>query len=102
MPEIEKIIRDEYDIIVAGAGNAALSAAIAARDAGASVLVLEKAPMAARGGNSYFTGGLVRFPFSGIDDVEDLIDPLSDDERALIDLPAYSEEQLYTDLMRVS
>ena len=44
--EIEKIIRDEYDIIVAGAGNAALSAAIAARDAGASVLVLEKAPMA--------------------------------------------------------
>ena len=60
MPEIEKIIRDEYDIIVAGAGNAALSAAIAARDAGASVLVLEKAPMAARGGNSYFTGGIFK------------------------------------------
>jgi tricarballylate dehydrogenase len=102
LPEIEKITRDEYDVIVAGAGNAALSAAIAARDGGASVLVLEKAPMAARGGNSYFTGGLVRFPFSGIEDVEELIDPLSDDERALIDLPTYSEEQLYTDLMRVS
>ena len=102
MPAIEKITRDEYDVVVAGAGNAALSAAIAARESGASVLVLEKAPKAARGGNSYFTGGLVRFPFSGIDDVEELIDPLSDDERGLIDLPPYSEESLYADLMRVS
>jgi len=33
-----------YDVAVAGTGNAALCAALAAREAGASVLVLEKAP----------------------------------------------------------
>ena len=34
----------EYDVIVVGAGNAALSAAIAARETAGSVLVVEKAP----------------------------------------------------------
>ena len=46
----------EYDVIVVGAGNAALSAAIAARESCQSVLVVEKAP-------EYFRGGPVRFAF---------------------------------------
>ncbi len=44
-----------YDVIVAGAGNAGLSAAIVAAEAGARVLVLESAPPAYRGGNSRHT-----------------------------------------------
>ena len=47
-----------YDVLVAGAGNAALSAAIAARQSGASVLVVEAAPREMRGGNSRHTRNL--------------------------------------------
>ena len=60
-----------YDVIVVGAGNAALCAALAAREHGASVLVLEKAPEHLRGGNTYFTGGGYRFPYRGLDDIRD-------------------------------
>ncbi|MEM7043187.1 MAG: FAD-dependent oxidoreductase, partial [Pseudomonadota bacterium] len=44
-----------YDIAVIGGGNAALCAAMTAAEAGASVLVLETAPKAYRGGNSRHT-----------------------------------------------
>jgi tricarballylate dehydrogenase len=47
-----------YDVLVAGGGNAALCAAIAARRSGASVLVLEAAPKHMRGGNSRHTRNL--------------------------------------------
>ncbi|AWC22403.1 Fumarate reductase flavoprotein subunit precursor [Aminobacter sp. MSH1] len=45
----------EYDVLVAGGGNAALCAAISARRAGASVLVVEAAPRFYRGGNTRHT-----------------------------------------------
>ncbi|HET8997887.1 MAG TPA: FAD-dependent oxidoreductase, partial [Acetobacteraceae bacterium] len=54
MPEWSKT----YDVLVAGGGNAALCAAITARQAGASVIVLESAPKALRGGNSRHTRNL--------------------------------------------
>ena len=47
-----------YDLIVIGGGNAALSAAVTARRAGASVLMVEHAPRAFRGGNSRHTRNL--------------------------------------------
>ena len=60
---------DSYDVVIVGAGNAALSAAMAARENGASVLVLEKAHQDEKGGNSYFTAGGFRFCHNGIDDL---------------------------------
>jgi tricarballylate dehydrogenase len=57
-PDDARAIADHprrYDVVVAGGGNAALCAAIAARRAGASVLVLEAAGRFWRGGNTRHT-----------------------------------------------
>jgi tricarballylate dehydrogenase len=78
--------RQTYDVLVAGGGNAALCAAITARQAGASVLLLESAPKAFRGGNSRHTRNL----------------------RAMHDKPndvltdAYKEDEYWDDLLRVT
>jgi succinate dehydrogenase/fumarate reductase flavoprotein subunit len=52
----------EADIVVVGAGYAGSNAAIAGRDAGATVLVLEKAPEQFAGGNSSVSGGGMSIP----------------------------------------
>ena len=64
----------DYDVIVVGAGNAALSASVSARNAGAErVLVLEKAPEEMRGGNTHYSGGLLRIAFDRTDDILRLV-----------------------------
>lgn len=52
------------DVIVVGAGNVAIGAALAAHEAGADVLVLKKAGEGKRKGNTFFTGGGFPFPCS--------------------------------------
>ena len=47
---------DEYDVVIVGGGGAGMSAAIEAADAGARVLIVEKAPKAEAGGNSRVSG----------------------------------------------
>ncbi|HEX4376153.1 MAG TPA: FAD-dependent tricarballylate dehydrogenase TcuA [Steroidobacteraceae bacterium] len=92
-----------YDVIVVGAGNAALCAAISACEKGAQVLVLEKAPFDERGGNSLFTAGGFRFVHDGIDDLRgDVLTDLSQAEIDQIVLPKLSKEQFLDDLMRVT
>ena len=56
-------IPDRTDVIVVGAGNAAMCAALAAREAGAEVLVLESASEADRGGNTRYAAGQLRVGF---------------------------------------
>jgi len=74
------------DVLVIGGGNAALCAALVAREAGASVALLEAAPEAWRGGNSIHTRNL----------------------RCMHDAPedvlteAYPEEEFWQDLRKVT
>lgn len=71
-----------YDVIVVGAGNAALVAALTAHQEGAKVLVLEAAPQEERGGNSRFAGAIFRFAHEGPDSVASL---LTDESREWLD-----------------
>lgn len=74
------------DVLVIGGGNAALCAALMAREAGATVLLLEAAPRAWRGGNSMHTRNL-RCMHDAPQDV-------------LVD--AYPEEEFWQDLRMVT
>jgi tricarballylate dehydrogenase len=91
-----------YDVIVVGGGNAAMCAALSAREHGARTLVLEKAPEAWRGGNGFFTAGGFRFAFKSFEEVCELVGDLSDEEKAMMDVPLYTEDGYYDDLMRVT
>jgi tricarballylate dehydrogenase len=53
---------DSYDVVVLGSGLAGIAAALAAWEDGASVLVVEKAPLESAGGNTRFSGGGFRIP----------------------------------------
>lgn len=90
------------DVVVVGAGNAALCAALAAREAGADVLVLEAAPEAEAGGNSRFTAGAFRFCYEGGQDIKALVPDLTEQEMAITDFASYSAERFYDDLFRVT
>ena len=89
-------------VVVVGAGNAALCAALAAREHGARTTVLEKAPEGERGGNTYFTGGGFRFPYSGMDDILRIIPDLSEAEIDRVDVGSYPVAQFRDDLARVT
>ncbi len=91
-----------YDVIIVGAGNAALGAALAAREHVARVLVLERAPQAERGGNSRFTAGAMRFVHAGANDLRRLMPDLSDAEIAQSDFETYSEDQYFDDMFRLT
>ena len=92
-----------YDVIVVGAGNAALCAALSAQEQGAKVLVLEKANEEERGGNSTFTAGGFRFVHNGVEDLRsDVLVDLSDAEAKQMYIPPFTAEIYMDDLMKVT
>ena len=93
---------DRYDVVVVGAGNAAFCAALAAREQGATVLVLERAPEDEAGGNSRFTAGLMRVAYNGVEDLKRVMPDLSADEIARTDFGTYTEDQFLDDMARVT
>src|SRR2546423_9566513 len=76
----------KFDVLVIGGGNAALCAAISARRAGASVLVLEGAPKFYRGGNTRHTRNM----------------RCAHDAATGILTGPYTEEEFWDDLLRIT
>ena len=95
------MISGEFDVVVVGAGNAGMCAALAARGEGARVLVLEAAPFDERGGNSRYTAGALRFVYNGVNDLLKLCD-LSETEIATSDFGTYTTDKYYDDLGRLT
>ncbi|MCK0100719.1 FAD-dependent tricarballylate dehydrogenase TcuA [Pseudohalocynthiibacter sp. F2068] len=91
-----------WDTIIIGAGNAAFCAAHAAREKGASVLMLECAPEAENGGNSRYTAGAIRFAYDGVDDIRALCPDLSEEQIAITDFGTYTTDQFFDDMFRVT
>jgi tricarballylate dehydrogenase len=91
-----------HDVIVVGAGNAAMCAALSAHEQGARVLVLERAQIAERGGNSAHSGGSFRVVYRDMEDFRTLVPDLSPAEADTADFGTYTEEQYLDDLARMS
>ena len=77
---------EPFDVVVAGGGIAGLSTALSAAEAGANVVLLEKAPKDERGGNTRFADAQFRFPHE------------ADEYGAR----SYSEDAFRDDLLRLS
>ncbi len=90
------------DVIVVGAGNAAACAALAARENGASVIMLEAAPIEECGGNSRYTAGVMRVVFNGVDDLAQIIPDLTEDEKKNVDFGTYTSSQYFDDMGRIT
>ncbi|MBK7725360.1 MAG: FAD-dependent tricarballylate dehydrogenase TcuA [Dehalococcoidia bacterium] len=76
----------ETGVLVVGGGIAGLSTAISARQSGAETILIEKAPIEGRGGNTRFADAQMRFPHEA-------------DEFGPRD---YSVDDMFEDLMRIS
>jgi tricarballylate dehydrogenase len=96
-----KSVKLEYDVVIVGKGNAALCAALSARELGVSVAMLEAAPEEESGGNSRFAGGVVRFAYGTVDELKHLTD-ITDEEIATSDFGTNTREEYLDDLYRLT
>ncbi|MGZ9067576.1 MAG: FAD-binding protein, partial [Burkholderiales bacterium] len=91
----------QADVVIVGKGNAALCAALAARDGGASVIMLEAASVDESGGNSRFAGGVMRFAYDGVKDLQKLTD-VPPEEVESVDWESNTQDEFYDDLYSVT
>jgi tricarballylate dehydrogenase len=91
----------EYDVLVVGKGNAALCAALSAREKSEKVVMLEAAPEEESGGNSRYAGGLMRTVYNSVEDLQQIMD-LTQDEIAKTDFGTNTREEYYDDLFGVT
>ena len=93
----------DADVIVVGAGNAAMCAALAANDQGAKkIILLEAAPEEESGGNSRYTAGLFRIPYDDLDQLKRVIPDISPEEEKNTDFSQYRKEDFYDDMGRIT
>src|SRR5581483_8594066 len=92
-----------FEVIVVGAGNAALAAAVAARQAGAQrVVVLEKAPEELRGGNTHYSGGLFRIAFDRVEELLRLVPAARELPGFVEGIEPYPRDAFMSDLQRMT
>lgn len=94
----------DYEVIVVGAGNAALAAAVSAREqSGRRVVVLERAPRSLRGGNTHYSGGLLRFAFETREELRPLVPDADRHVAGFYDgVEPYPRRRFWEDLFRVT
>ena len=97
-----KMTEKNWDVVVVGGGNAAFCAALAAHEQGASVVMLEAAPVDEAGGNSAFTAGAMRVVYNGVEDILKLVPDLSDTEIETTDFGTYTQDEFFDDMARVT
>lgn len=93
---------EEIDILVVGAGNAALTGALSAAESGLNVTVLEKASREERGGNTVFTGGVFRHAHNGKPDIKKLLDGISKEEWDETEIGEFPPQALYDEVMKIT
>ena len=93
--------KHEYDVVVVGKGNAALCAALAAKEQGAKVALLEAASEDEHGGNSRFAGGVMRFAYASLEDLRRVTD-ISDEEAVNSDFGTNTREEFLDVLYRLT
>jgi len=93
---------NKTDVLVIGAGNAGLIAALAAHEQGARVTVIEWAPKERRGGNSAFAAGFFRCAFQDFEEIRPFLHPTPTLPFDQIEVEPYTPDAFNNDLMRVT
>jgi tricarballylate dehydrogenase len=100
----ESVRSESVDVIVVGAGSAAMAAALACHEGGAErVVMLEKAPEPEFGGNPRFSHSGFRWAQSGKDEIREFLPQLVDTPLwDTLEFKPYTEEQFADDVNRAT